>query len=73
MGREAILAEIEKLTVSQRKAMRRLIKAARPSDRFDVRVYETATTVFVERDERRLFVRLTPRGRAIEAKTWSVL
>lgn len=70
MGKDAILSEIAKLTASQRKTLRRLISALSSTDRVAVRIYDQAATVFVERANRRLFVRMTPRGRALEARTW---
>ena len=72
MDRDRILAELEKLTVSQRKALRRALGGVAPGrDVVEVQVFATAVTVFVRRERTKFWARLTPRGRVIEQKVWA--
>ena len=71
MDREHIAAEIGKLNISQRSTMRKLVVSVVPQrDVVQVKTFEKAATVYVDRDGLKTFVHLGPRGRIIERKVW---
>lgn len=72
MERDRLIAEMEKLTRSQRKALRRyLIGLAAGRDVLEVRAFEDVVTVFARKGQTKFWARMTPRGRIIEQKAWA--
>jgi hypothetical protein len=72
MDKDHLVAEMEKLTLSQKATLRKLVGSVRPQkDVLRVTRFDAASTVFVRRDGQKMSLRLTPRGRVLESNQWS--